>query len=244
MFRFDKKILYIIAGIILLQIVVNSISNPNTAISALLTVPAVLIAITFHEFGHAYAAYKLGDDTAQKQGRLNLNPLSHIDPLGMVMLFSLGIGWGKPVQINPRNFNRDISMTKAEAIVSIAGPAMNFLLAIVFAFVYGLCIKYNWLGALDIQVQIYIILAIYYTIMLNIGLGIFNLIPLPPLDGSKILKHFLPSKARFWFEANEQIFYIVFIIIWVFGIAGTIISPIIGGISDALMSLVKTILGI
>jgi Zn-dependent protease len=104
--------------------------------SLVLTLPAVLIAITFHEFAHAFAADRLGDDTPRLQNRLNLNPISHIDPVGFVLLLFAGFGWGKPVQINPRNFDRKYSMEAGEAIVAFAGPLMNFLLAIICTLVY------------------------------------------------------------------------------------------------------------
>ena len=126
-FNFDRKTLYIIIGIL----AVMSLSSYGTTklFNLILSVPAVLLAITVHEFGHAFAAYKLGDDTPVQQGRLTLNPLDHIDPLGIAMLLFAHIGWGKPVQVNPRNYNRNISVEKADAIVSFAGPLMNFITA-------------------------------------------------------------------------------------------------------------------
>ena len=107
-FGFDRRFLYILLGAMLLS---SLMSYSRVELMALLlTLPAVIIAITFHEFAHAYAADKLGDDTPRMQGRLNLNPMSHIDPIGFMLLMFAGFGWGKPVQINPRNFNRDVIM--------------------------------------------------------------------------------------------------------------------------------------
>ena len=119
-YNIDKKTLYIIVGIL----VVFSLMSYGTEgiFSLILSIPAVLLAITVHEFGHAFAAYKLGDDTPLRQGRLSLNPFDHIDPLGIAMLLFAHIGWGKPVEVDPRNYNRNISVEKADAIVSIAGP--------------------------------------------------------------------------------------------------------------------------
>ena len=136
----DKKTLYIVAGIL----VIISLFSYGTdgIIDLLLSVPAVLIAITVHEFGHAFAAYKLGDDTPVRQGRLSLNPFDHIDPLGIAMLLFAHIGWGKPVEIDPRNYNRNISVEKADAIVSFAGPLMNFITALIFALIYCAIIKF------------------------------------------------------------------------------------------------------
>ena len=241
-FSFDKRILYIIIGIL----IVSSLMSMGTGgiLGLLFTLPGVLLAITFHEFAHAYAADKLGDDTPRMQGRLNLNPTSHLDPFGFFMLLFAHIGWGKPVQINPRNFNRDISMDKGEAIVSFAGPLMNFILAIVLSFIYCMIYKFAGYAFIATTVGEVILTIISYAIVVNVGLGVFNLIPLPPLDGSKILKNFLPYNAKYWFEQNEQMFYIVFIIIWVTGIAGNIISPIIDWVTSGILTLALNIFGL
>ena len=244
MFYFDKRILYIFLGICVLSMFVGYASNPEQILALLLSIPGVLIAITFHEYAHAWAAYKLGDDTAKSQGRLSLNPLKHMDPIGIAMLLFLGFGWGRPVEIDSRNFNRNISVRKAEAIVSIAGPLANFILAIVFSAIYGALIKFNALTSMDTRTALTIITILQSIISINIGLGVFNLIPLPPLDGSKVLSYFLPYNARNWFESNQQIFYILFLIIWITGIAGTIISPAITSIYYGLMKLVSLVFGL
>ena len=134
--NFDKRMLYIIMVIMVIWGLAGYINNTNALLELLFTIPGVLIAITFHEFAHAKVADKLGDDTPRREGRISLNPLAHIDPIGFVMLLFAGFGWGKPVNVNPRNYNRDISMEKADAIVSVAGPIMNFLLALVFGIIY------------------------------------------------------------------------------------------------------------
>ncbi|MBP3255071.1 MAG: site-2 protease family protein [Clostridia bacterium] len=219
------------------------ISSPESLISLLLTIPAMLIAITFHEFAHAFAADKLGDDTPRRQGRLNLNPLSHLDPIGSIMLVFAGFGWGKPVEINPRNFNKKISMSAGEAIVSFAGPLMNFILAIVFTIIMCLILKFAPAFAIS-KIGMIIVLLVQQTVIINIGLGIFNLIPLPPLDGSKILIHFLPYKAKDWFERNSYIFYIVFMALWFTGIMGSIISPVINVIYNGITGGIGSLFGI
>ena len=109
MFYFDKRILYIFLGICVLSMFVGYASNPGKILALLLSIPGVLIAITFHEYAHAWTAYKLGDDTAKSQGRLSLNPLKHMDPIGIVMLLFLGFGWGRPVEIDSRNISIKIS---------------------------------------------------------------------------------------------------------------------------------------
>lgn len=234
MFNFDKRILYVILGIFVLTNIVDRLTSQNSILILLLTLPAILIAITFHEFAHAFAADKLGDNTPRAQGRLNLNPLSHIDPIGFALLIVAGFGWGKPVQVNPRNFKRNISMSKAEAIVSFAGPLTNFILAIISTIVLAVLLKYNLLANITGKANWLILVFILELILINIGLGLFNLLPVPPLDGSKILNHFLPYNARNWFERNQNILYIVFIVAWITGLAGIIISPCISGVTKGI----------
>ena len=172
-----------------------------------------------------------GDDTPRMQGRLNLNPISHIDPIGFVMLIVAHFGWGKPVQIDPRNFKGKYSLSKSEAIVAAAGPIMNFILAFIFLIIYYLLFEVtNLISGLSMQWQLVLFQVVMYTISINIGLGIFNLIPLPPLDGSKILMHFLPSRGKEWFINNQQIFYIVFLVLWISGLSGEILTPIFSAV--------------
>lgn len=240
MFQFgmDKRTLYIVMAVLVLMSLGRYINNTNELLNLVLTLPAVLIAITFHEFAHAFAADKLGDDTPRRQGRLNLNPLSHLDPVGSIMLVFAGFGWGKPVEINPRNFNRTVTMSAGEAIVSIAGPAMNFILAIVFSIIYFAIAKFAPMFIFT-QIGAIVFTLLQMTIIINVGLGVFNLIPLPPLDGSKVLNHFLPYNAKQWFLRYSQVFYIIFVVLWITGIAGNIISPIIGWVYQGITNLVS-----
>lgn len=238
---FDKRILYAIIIVMVISGLSSYLRNTADLIGLLLTIPGVLIAITFHEFAHAFAADKLGDDTPRRQGRLSLNPFDHLDPIGSIMLLFAGFGWGKPVEIDSRNFNRDISLDKANAIVSIAGPLMNFVLAIVFALIYGAINKFMNVQIATSQTLQIIMTIIIYTISINVGLGVFNLIPLPPLDGSKVIKPFLPNNAKIWFENREEIFYIVFVVLWITNITGAIISPIIRLVFQAIINLVQFI---
>lgn len=241
-FNFDKRTLYIIVGILVVMSLMSY--GVSRIFSLVLSIPAVLLAITVHEFGHAFAAYKLGDDTPVRQGRLSLNPLDHIDPLGIAMLLFAHIGWGKPVQVDPRNYNRNISVEKADAIVSFAGPLMNFITAIIFALIY--CAIYKFAGYSFLVSNIgYIIISIVASIVtMNIGLGVFNLIPLPPLDGSKIFLPILPRNTKYWFVQHEQMFYFIFLAIWITGIAGNIISPVINWITDLIVGFAMKIFGI
>ena len=228
-FGFDRKAIIIVIAIML----VAWISSLGTGglLGILLSIPGVLIAMTFHEYAHALAAYKLGDDTPKIQGRLNLNPISHIDPIGIVLLLVAGFGWGKPVEIDSRNFDGKYSISKAEAIVAAAGPIMNFVLAFVFAIIYCIMAKLN--GGVLFQMSIWGIV-LQNIIIINIGLGVFNLIPLPPLDGSKILMHFLGYNAKQWFYRNERIFYFAFILLWVTGLLSSLLAPIFSGVSTGI----------
>lgn len=244
MFNFDKRYLYITLGIIILWNVVQRFQNPSSLLSLVLTLPAVIIAMTFHEYAHAFAADKLGDDTPRQQGRLTLNPLKHIEPVGFFLLLFAGFGWGRPVEINTNRFNKNMDKSKGEAIVSFAGPLMNIILAIVSAFILGLILKFNLLDKLQMQYAEIVIIFMMQLLYINLGLGIFNLIPLPPLDGSKILRHFLPYNAKMWFDNNQYIFYIAFIIIWVLGLASYIVSPAISFFGKWILELVYIILGL
>ena len=243
-FSFDKRFLYIILGIMVVSTLARYVTQEGALLGLLLTIPGVLIAITFHEFAHAFAADKLGDDTPRREGRLSLNPFDHLDPVGSVLLLFAGIGWGKPVHVNPRNYSRKMSMEKGDALVSLAGPIMNFLLAIIFTLIY--CAIYKFAGT-TFLLSTYgsVILAILNsTIVINIGLGVFNLIPLPPLDGSKVIMPILPYKAKQFFVENEKIFYLVFLAIWVTGIASNIISPAIRWIGSLCLRLGLLIFGL
>jgi Zn-dependent protease len=163
------------------------------------------MSITIHEYSHALSAYWLGDDTAKRAGRLKLNPISHLDPIGAIMLLVVHIGWAKPVPINPYNFK---DMKTGTAISAAAGPISNFIMATLSAllvrFVYG----FGFLNQLDNGIAfIFLSLLIkflYFSVFINLALGLFNLIPLPPLDGSKILGGFLSDEMYFKYTAKEK----------------------------------------
>ena len=240
-FNFDRKTIYIILAILILYTLTSS--GMDFVFSTLLTLPGVIIAITFHEFAHAYAADKLGDTTPRLQGRLNLDPRSHIDPFGIVLLIFAHIGWGKPVQINPNNFNSNKSREACEAIVSFAGPLTNFIIAIVFTIIYFV---------LNIFVESFLYTSVgsiigtmvYATILVNIGLGVFNLIPIHPLDGEKIFRLVLPYKVKQFLDNNMQTIYMIFMILWITGILSELVSPVIGLVYTGIFKLVGLIFGL
>ncbi|GFZ31564.1 metalloprotease [Clostridium zeae] len=155
----------------------------------ILIIPAILIGFTFHEYAHAKVADMLGDKTPRFQGRLTLNPLAHIDPIGLIMILIMKFGWAKPVQINRRAFKNGY---KDDLKVTIAGPLANLLVAIIFSVIFGLVFKfyfmYNYNEYTDILVKIFNLI-----IVINVNLFVFNLLPLPGLDGFGILEDLFPS---------------------------------------------------
>ncbi len=245
-FRFDQRSLYIMLIILLILTVINI--GTFSIVSTLLTLPGVIIALSFHEFAHAFAAVKLGDSTPRNQGRYTLDPLKHIDPVGIFLLIFAHIGWGKPVQINPRNFSK-VSEEKGEAIVALAGPLMNFLLAFILMIIfYAILIFVPGAGVMMILSQASPVsigmTILYYAIIVNIGLGVFNLIPIPPLDGSKVFLKVLPYRAQRWINENMQIIQFIFMILFLFGILSYITSPVISVVMNGMQYLVGLIFSI
>ncbi len=166
-----------------------------------------------HEFSHALAAKLLGDDTAEMQGRLTLNPFAHLDLIGTIGIVLLGIGWGKPVPVNPRRCSKIKSTKAAMAITSAAGPLSNLITAFIFIIIYKLVIR-GLTGSENIDMMTYIDFIFYTIIRIDIALGIFNLImPLPPFDGSRIFLAFLPEKYYFKIMQYEQVILIVILMI-------------------------------
>jgi Zn-dependent protease len=165
---------------------------------------AILTGLAFHEFCHAWAANELGDDTAARQGRLTLNPLAHLDPIGSVLLLMFGFGWAKPTPVNPWRLKN--GPRRGNAIVAFAGPASNFFFAAIAALPIRLGLVESRFGT-NIEAVIrfgngedFIYLFLYFVISLNILLGIFNLIPLPPLDGFKVLTGIVPREIAHTLE--------------------------------------------
>lgn len=242
MFSFDKRVLYVILAVL----VVTSLARMSSAawLSLLLTLPAVVIAITFHEYAHAWMADRLGDTTPRSQGRLTLNPLAHLDPVGSILLIFAHVGWGKPVQINPNNFTSNKSKGACEALVSFAGPAMNFIIAIILTLVSMLLTSLAPASFLYSYAGNVIGILIYVTITVNIGLGVFNLIPLPPLDGEKIFRNFLPYRALEWLDRNAYTLNLIFMVLWITGLLGVVVSPVIEVIQNGIFWLVGSILSL
>lgn len=221
-YNIEKRTLYIILGVF----AAISLFSMGTAgiMMTLLTLPGVIIAITFHEFAHAFVADKFGDTTPRSQGRLTLDPAKHLDPMGFFLLIFANIGWGRPVEINPNNFTSNKSRESCEMWVSLAGPLTNFILAIILTIIYYALRIFipNPSDIIDIITTV-----VFYAISVNIGLGVFNLIPIPPLDGEKIFRRFLPYKAIEWLDTNEQVLHMIFLVLWVTGLLSKVVAPII-----------------
>ena len=168
--------------------------------------PATLLAVSLHEFAHGYVSYKLGDMTPKYDGRLTLNPFKHLDVWGTLCLLVFHVGWAKPVRINTRNYK---NKKRDTILVAAAGVVMNFLLAFVCMILHGLLYKYGSSGL----ILNYLYVLTYYGAVLNIGLGVFNLIPIPPLDGSSVLALFIPKKHMSTYYRVQQYAMPVFMIV-------------------------------
>ncbi len=185
----------------------------ESLISALISVAVIIFSLSVHELSHGFAAYKLGDPTAKYDGRLSLNPLHHLDLWGTLSMLFFGFGWAKPVMINPNYFK---NLKRDTALVSLAGPLSNFLLAYIGMF--GLLYLFPN-GA-----NIYIFQLFSTLVIANISLGVFNLIPIPPLDGSKVFLTLLPRKIYYEIMRYEQFGFIILIIALYLGVLDPIMN--------------------
>lgn len=203
--------------------------------------PAVVVSLSVHEFAHAFMSYKLGDVSQKERGRMSLNPLRHLDPIGTISLLFFGFGWAKPVQVDPyfyRNKKEGMMWT------ALAGPLMNFFVAFIAVLLTGFLMKFgtNWIYTS--QVGNYIFMFLVILAQINIGLGIFNLIPIPPLDGSKILMGILNEETYFKLMQYENYFMILLILLLSMG---TLNGPLVyarSTILDAFSRVVFMLLGL
>lgn len=182
----------------------------------------ILTILPVHEFAHAWVAKKMGDNTALMSGRLTLNPFAHLDVFGAVFLFLFGFGWAKPVPINPRNFT---NYKKGVGLTAAAGPISNLICAAAAILVYR--IVGNIPVAADsnaVTLMVYVMMALYYFASINISLAVFNLIPIPPLDGSKVLGSVLPAKFNFYMYKYQRYIYIGFLVLLFTGLLQVPIS--------------------
>ena len=177
--------------------------NFNTVIMMIARVLALAVAFPFHESAHGLAALALGDKTAKNSHRISMNPIRHFDLLGFILLMLVGFGWGKPVPINPDNFKHKKS---GIALTALAGPLSNLFLAYISIIVFKIC----YIRLPNLQ---FVQLFLYYSIFINISLMIFNLVPVPPLDGSKILYYFMDDEAYFNFSRHSTVLFIVLLVV-------------------------------
>ena len=178
--------------------------------------PGLIIAMTVHEFAHAVTAVALGDPTPRMQGRLTLNPMAHIDPFGLLMLFLVRFGWAKPVMINPYNFKNP---RRDDILVSLAGPFSNLVTAFVALLVMVLLVKFGVHMTAGMN-MVFSLILIY-----NINFAIFNMIPIPPLDGSQVLKQLLPYELAQKYRELERYSFLILIVFLMTPILGEILVP-------------------
>ena len=193
------------------------LNNAYDVYEFLIRIPIVLFSLTVHEVAHGFAAYKLGDPTAKSLGRLSLNPLKHLDPAGAICMLLFRFGWAKPVPINTRYFKKPRS---GMALTALAGPASNLLMSLIAFIITRYIYAFGGAALLSDSVTFLQLLCIFFDtfFLMNLCLAVFNLIPVPPLDGSRILLVFLPDKLYFGIMRYEQYIYIGLIVCLFLGI--------------------------
>ena len=210
----------------------------NSILNLLLTALAVVPAMCIHEYAHGWVSYKLGDPSPKYDGRLSLNPLRHIDPIGALCLILLNFGWAKPVQVNPAYYK---DPKKGMALVALAGPVANFILALLCLIVTNAIEKIT--GGQVTMTVFYVYQLFMLSAMVNVGLGVFNLIPLPPLDGSKVIGVFLPTEWYFKFMRFEQYGFILLFLLLAVGALNTPLFWLRNGMVDYLNFLANAVTG-
>ena len=233
--------LIIFLGLMLLQSIRSGeFSDPKAwFINTIMILPGVIVGIAFHEFGHALVASKLGDPTPAAQGRLTINPIAHIEPFGLIALIFCGFGWGKPVQIDPTYFRK---RRRDELLVSIAGVVMNLIIAVIFTLIFkivlsslGSAFSLSAEGATDFRY--YLEIMIFYVIQINLVLMIFNLIPVPPLDGFNIIVEIFNLKNTEFYRTVYNYGQWILLVLLFLGMVGRILSPAVMWCMDLLFDI-------
>ncbi|WHH59440.1 site-2 protease family protein [Petroclostridium sp. X23] len=210
---------------------IRGLDNP---LELLFSIPVLLLAITFHEFAHGYMADKLGDPTPRSYGRLSLNPIKHLDPLGAIALLTVGFGWAKPVPFNPAYFK---NYKKDTALVGLAGPVSNLILAFT-ALLVAKVLYLPTVGLSGLSADIMNIILIYM-LRYNIGLAIFNLIPIPPLDGSKVFISILPSKWYYNILRYESYGQVILLLLLFTGMLNPVLNILFRIVQELLLAIVN-----
>jgi len=179
-------------------------------LEAITSLPGILIGFTFHEYAHAYTSARFGDPTPESQGRLTINPLAHIDVWGLLLIIFAGFGWAKPVQTNPSYYRGDVK--KKDMIVSMAGPMTNLVIAIIVCIIILVISRLELLGTLDGAMASTVADILYNAAWINCVLFIFNLIPIPPLDGFHILSDLMPESSRNIIFTMDRYGYIILMV--------------------------------
>lgn len=184
----------------------GSLDFTSAVIYVISALVVIFLTLPIHEFAHGYTAVKLGDDTPRWQGRLTLNPFAHIDYMGSLFILLFGFGWAKPVGVNARNFK---SPKRDMAITAFAGPLSNIIMAFIFMLIVYLLDALNMTGG----AWFYLAMFCLFVVQINVSLAVFNLIPIPPLDGSRILTAFLPDRTYYKIMQYERYIYLGFILL-------------------------------
>ena len=234
-FRFGFNNIFFILMLGMIAVNNGLLSNPREWLSdTLIIIPGIVIGLALHEFAHAAVAYKLGDNLPKVQGRVTINPMAHIDPIGLVALLFVGFGWGKPVQINPRAFKYP---RRDEALVSVAGVVMNFIVAVVFTAVLGLYSNFggNYLYS---QMGDIVFMILLYVIQINVVLMVFNLLPIPPLDGYNLIGEIFNLKRSdlYWKIYDCGTFILLGAIL--LGVTSRILIPAVNAIMSFLLGFI------
>ena len=203
----------------MLETIANAGSTAEIVITVFTFLVIMLVAFPLHECSHGWMAMLLGDKTAEESGRLTLNPIAHIDPMGAVAMLLFGIGWAKPVPVNPSRCNK-VKPKTAMALTAMAGPLSNLLLAYVVTIIYKIVMYSNAeiLMSGKESMYLYLVVALSQIVYLNIYLAIFNLLPIPPFDGSRLFLVFLPTKLYFKVMKYERIIMIVIMVLLLLGV--------------------------
>ena len=223
MFRnVNPAILIVIAALIINRVLYSNMNIGDWLYSELLMLPGIIIGLTFHEAAHAYVSHCLGDPTPKMYGRLSLNPLRHIDPVGFLALIFAGFGWGQPVAIDPRYYKH---RRRDELFTALAGVAANLVIAFIASLILKLIIRQTYGIMFGVTETLYLV--VYYIMTINIMLMVFNLLPVPPLDGFNIITQIFKLDRYSWYPVVYNNGFIILMVLIIFNITDMILTPAI-----------------